>query len=55
MSGKIDALEAEAGLSDELAGRTAEQVASERKLEKLSEDRSLDDALAALKKKLSEG
>jgi phage shock protein A len=55
MSGKIDALEAEAGLSDELAGRTAEQVASERKLEKLSEDKSLDDALAALKKKLSEG
>ncbi len=54
MSGKIDALEAEAGLADELAGRTAEQVASERKLEKLSEDKSLDDALAALKKKLSE-
>lgn len=54
MSGKIDALEAEAGLSDELAGRTAEQQASERKLEKLSEDKSIDDALAALKKKLSE-
>lgn len=54
MSGKIDALEAEAGLSDELAGRTAEQVAAERKLDKLSEDKSLDDALAALKKKLSE-
>jgi phage shock protein A len=54
MSGKIDALEAEAGLSDELAGRTAEQLASERKLDQLSEDRSLDDALAALKKKLSD-
>lgn len=54
MSDKIEALEAEAGLSDELAGRTADQVASERKLEKLSEDQSLDDALAALKKKLSE-
>jgi phage shock protein A len=54
MSGKIDALEAEAGLSDELAGRTAEQLASERKLDQLSEDKSLDDALAALKKKLSD-
>jgi phage shock protein A len=53
MSGKIDALEAEAGLSDELAGRTAESIASERKLEQLSEDKELDDALAALKKKLS--
>jgi phage shock protein A len=53
MSGKIDALEAEAGLTDELAGRTAESVANERKLERLSEDNSVDDALAALKKKLS--
>jgi phage shock protein A len=53
MSGKIDALEAEAGLSDELAGRTAAQIASERKLEQLSEDGAIDDALAALKKKLS--
>jgi phage shock protein A len=53
MSGKIDALEAEAGLTDELAGRTAENLATERKLEQLSEDKSLDDALAALKKKLS--
>jgi phage shock protein A len=53
MSGKIDALEAEAGLSDELAGQTAAQVASERKLEQLSEDGAIDDALAALKKKLS--
>jgi phage shock protein A len=54
MSGKIDALEAEAGLADELAGRTAERVAAEKKLDQLREDRSLDDALAALKKKLSE-
>lgn len=53
MSGKIEALEAEAGLSDELAGRTAAQLVTERKLEQLSEDKSLDDALAALKKKLS--
>jgi phage shock protein A len=53
MSGKIDALEAEASLNDELAGTTAERLATERKLDQLSEDKSVDDALAALKKKLS--
>jgi phage shock protein A len=53
MSGKIDALEAEASLTDELAGNSPAQRASEKKLDKLSEDQSLDDALAALKKKLS--
>jgi phage shock protein A len=53
MSGKIDALEAEANLTDELAGHTAAERASEKKLEKLSEDNSLDDALSALKRKLS--
>jgi phage shock protein A len=53
MSGKIDTLEAEAGLNDELAGTTAAERASEKKLNKLSEDKSLDDALAALKQKLS--
>jgi len=53
MSGKIDALEAEASLTDELAGNTPAERASEKKLNKLSEDQSLDDALAALKKKLS--
>jgi phage shock protein A len=53
MSGKIDALEAEASLTDELAGHTAAERASEKKLDQLSEDQSLDDALAALKKKLS--
>jgi phage shock protein A len=52
MSGKIDALEAEAGLTDELAGNTAAERASEKKLDKLSEDKSLADALAALKRKL---
>ena len=54
MSGKIDALEAEASLTDELSGTTAAERASEKKLDKLSEDKSLDDALAALKKKLSD-
>jgi phage shock protein A len=53
MSGKIDAVEAEASLSDELAGNTAARRATERKLESLSEDKSIDDALAALKRKLS--
>jgi phage shock protein A len=54
MSGKIDALEAEASLTDELAGgTTAAERASEKKLDKLSEDQSLDHALAALKRKLS--
>lgn len=53
MSGKIDALEAETQLTDELAGRTAAELADERKLEKMSQDQSIDDALAALKKKLS--
>jgi phage shock protein A len=52
MSGKIDALEAEASLSDELAGNTADHLAATRKLEDLSEGQSLDDALAALKRKL---
>jgi len=53
MSGKIDALEAEAALGDELAGTTAERLATERKLAELDQDKSIDDALAALKKKLS--
>jgi phage shock protein A len=53
MSGKIDAIEAEAGLTDELAGTTAEKLATERKLTQLGEDSAIDDALAALKKKLS--
>jgi len=53
MAGKIDALEAEASLTDELRGTTAEALATERKLEALDEEKSIDDALAALKKKLS--
>ena len=53
MSGKIEALEAEAGLGDELAHTTAAELDSRRKLEALAENKSIDDALAALKKKLS--
>ncbi|HET6283118.1 MAG TPA: PspA/IM30 family protein [Polyangia bacterium] len=52
MSSKIDAVEAEATLTDELGGRTATSVEAERKLNELSQKSSVDDALAELKKKL---
>ncbi len=52
MSGKIDSLEAEASLSDELKGQTAASAEAERKLRDMSEQKTLDDALAELKKKL---
>jgi phage shock protein A len=52
MSGKIETLEAEVGLNDELTGQTAAAVAAERKLREMSEQQSVDDALADLKKKL---
>ena len=54
MSGKIDAVEAEAGLAEELSGDTAERRETDRKLRALTEDKSVDDALAELKKKLGE-
>ncbi len=52
MSSKIDAVEAEAGIDDVLAGRTPESAAAERKLREMGEQSTVDDALAALKKKL---
>jgi len=52
MSTKIDAVEAEASLGDELGGRTASAVAAERKLDEMEKKSTVDDALAALKKKL---
>jgi phage shock protein A len=52
MSGKIDALEAEAGLSADLSGQTAASAEAERKLREMSDQKSVDDALAELKKKL---
>jgi phage shock protein A len=55
MSGKIDAVEAEASLNEELSGETPEQAAAGRKLETMSADKSVDDALAELKKKLGGG
>jgi phage shock protein A len=54
MSGKIDAVEAEAGIAEELSGDTPERRETDRKLRALTEDKSVDDALAALKKKLGE-
>lgn len=52
MSSRIEAVEAEAGLGDELAGRTAASVDAERRLNELSAKSTVDDALAELKKKL---
>jgi phage shock protein A len=54
MSGKIEAVEAEAGLAEELSGDTAERREADRKLRALTEDKSVDDALADLKKKLGD-
>jgi len=53
MSSKIDAVEAEASLGDELSGRTPASLEAERKLKEMSEKNSMDDALAELKKKLN--
>lgn len=55
MSSKIDAVEAEAGLDEDLGGRSAQSTAAARKLDEMAEKSSLDDALAELKKKLGGG
>ena len=52
MSSRIDSVEAEAELTEELEGRSAGSVDAERKLTEMSQQSSVDDALAALKKKL---
>ncbi|MCG5052330.1 MAG: PspA/IM30 family protein [Myxococcales bacterium] len=52
LAGRVDALEVEAHLDDELTGRTPESRAAERKLDTMADAQKLDDALAALKKKL---
>jgi phage shock protein A len=52
MAGRIDTVEAEAGLDEQLGGRSAESAAAERKLNELAAQSSVDDALAELKKKL---
>jgi phage shock protein A len=55
MAGRIDAVEAEAGLDEQLGGQSAESAAAERKLNELDAQSSVDDALAELKKKLGGG
>jgi phage shock protein A len=55
MAGRIDTVEAEAGLDEQLGGRTAESAAAERKLNEMATQSSVDDALAELKKKLGGG
>jgi len=55
MAGRIDAVEAEAGLDEQLGGRSAESAAAERKLNELDAKSTVDDALAELKKKLGGG
>jgi phage shock protein A len=52
MSNRIEAVEAEATLGDELDGRTAAAAETDRKLAALGEQSTVDDALAELKKKL---
>ena len=52
MASRIDAVEAEAGLGAELSGRTPESVSAERRLNEMSSNASVDDALAELKRKL---
>jgi phage shock protein A len=55
LNGKVDAVEAEAELDDELAKLKHEDVASrevERKLNALGQNKDIDDRLAALKAKL---
>jgi phage shock protein A len=54
MASRIDAVEAEAGLDAELTGRTPESVSAERRLNEMSSNASVDDALAELKRKLGE-
>lgn len=52
MSSRIDATEAEAGLDDELGGRSTARIAAERQLDQMASDSAVDDALAELKRKL---
>ena len=53
MSSRIDAVEAEASLGDELGGRAAAALETDRKLAALGGTSAVDDALADLKKKLN--
>jgi phage shock protein A len=52
MSTRIDAVEAEASLDEDLGGRGEASAAAGRKLDEMARQNSVDDALAELKKKL---
>lgn len=52
MASKVDAVEAEAQINDELAGGSAAKAESDRKLRELTDKAGVEDALEALKKKL---
>jgi phage shock protein A len=54
MSSAIETIEAEGALTEELSGQSAASKAALEKLQALSEEKSIDDELAALKKKLGE-
>ena len=49
---RIEAVEAEATLGDELSGQSAAALETDRKLAALGQQSTVDDALAELKKKL---
>jgi phage shock protein A len=55
MSSRIDAVEAEASLDEDLGGRGAASVEAGRRLEEMAQKSTVDDALAELKKKLGGG
>jgi phage shock protein A len=52
MSSRIDAVEAEASLDEDLGGRSAASVDAARRLDEMAQKSTVDDALAELKKKL---
>lgn len=52
MSSRIDATEAEASLDEELGNRKTATIDVDRRLEQMSNDAAVDDALAELKRKL---
>ena len=52
MSSRIDTVEAEASLDEDLGGRGEASAAAGRKLDEMARQNSVDDALAELKKKL---
>jgi phage shock protein A len=52
LSGKVDAMDAEVDIDAELAGKSAKDLETDRRLRELEQQSKVDDALEALKKKL---